>query len=238
MSKKSDNPVKIKFAAAGMGTMVWYLGTVSVVFASSDADYSFIISADWHNCQQINSAYQEVYAFETASFYINICQKDDLYFYSGEAKQSDEPESIFSLRNSIFIPATPLENHQGFQAKNGNVSYIVILPFSDETNLQSSTINPINPAEAILTIKRNGQLVSVESSLNKYCHASEAIAFDNISLNGQDYNQLATIPQQQDVGWHLSSDKSRISPSEIFNSNSRFDFYRIDGKLHRLATCD
>ncbi|MGB5633693.1 MAG: hypothetical protein WBM86_13080, partial [Waterburya sp.] len=92
-------------------------------------------------------------------------------------------------------------------------------------------------AEAILTIKRNGQLVSVESSLNKYCAQSDAIALDNINLNSQDYNQLATIPPQKDIGWDLSSGKSRILPAEIFNSNSRFDFYRIDGKLHRLTTC-
>ncbi|MGB5713379.1 MAG: hypothetical protein WBM44_21025 [Waterburya sp.] len=226
MIKKSDNPVKIQWAAAGVVTIVFHLGGVSDVSASSDADYSFMISSDWHNCQQINSAYQEVYAFETASFYVNICQKDDVYFYSGETKQSD--------RNSIFIPATPLENHQGFQAKNGNVSYLVVLPFSQQTNRPSSTNNQ---AEAILTIKRNGQLVSVESSLNKYCAQSDAIALDNINLNSQDYNQLATIPPQKDIGWDLSSGKSRILPAEIFNSNSRFDFYRIDGKLHRLTTC-
>ncbi len=237
MIKKSDNPVKIKFAIAGMALVVLPLGTVSDVSASSDADYSFMISSDWHNCQQINSAYQEVYAFETASFYINICQKDDLYFYSGEAKQSDNPEGILSLRNSIFIPAIPLDDHRGFQAENGNVSYVVVLPFSDQTNVQSSEINP---AEAILTIKRNGQLVSVESSLNKYCYESDAIALDNINLNNLnslDYNQLATIPHQQDIGWDLSSAKSRILPTEIFNSDSRFDFYRIDNKLHRLTTC-
>ena len=227
MSKKSDNLVGNKCATGSMVTIVLYLVTISNVSASSDADYRFMISADWHSCQQINSAYQEVYAFETTSFYINICQKDDVYFYSGEAKQSD--------RNSIFIPATPLENHRGFQAENGNVSYLVILPFSEQTNLQSSTNNP---TEAILTIKRNGQLVSVESSLSKYCYQSDAIASDNLNLNIQDYSTLATNAQQQDIPWDLSSSKSRILPREIFNSNSRFDFYRIDGKLHRLTTCN
>ena len=227
MIKKSDNPVKIKCATVGVITIVFHLVTISDVSASSDADYRFIISSDWRSCQQINSAYQEVYAFETTSFYVNICQKDDVYFYSGEAKQSD--------RNSIFIPAVPLENHRGFQAENGNVSYLVILPFSEQTNLQSPTNNP---AEAILTIKRNGQLVSVESSLNKYCAQSDAIALDNINLNTQYDNPLAINPEQQDIPWDLSSSKSRILPAEIFNSNSHFDFYRIDGKLHRLTTCN
>lgn len=235
MIRKLDNSVKIKRTIAGVVTIVFHFGTSSTVFASSDADYSFMISSDWHNCQQINSDYQEVYAFETASFYINICQKEDLYFYSGEAKQSDKPEDILSLRNSIFIPASPLEDHRGFYAENGNVSYVVVLPFSKQTKLQSSTNDP---TEAILTIKRNGQLVSVESSLHKYCDESDAIALDNINLNSLNYNQLATIPEKQDIGWDLSAEKPRILPTEIFNSNSHFDFYRIDGKLHQLTTCN
>lgn len=236
MTRKLDNSVKIKGAITGIVTIVFHFGTVSPVSGSSDADYSFVTSSDWHNCQQINSDYQEVYAFETASFYINICQKDELYFYSGEAKQSEQPGSIFSLRNSIFIPAIPLTNHRGFHAENGNVTYLVLLPFAEQNKLQSTTNEP---TEAILTIKRNGQLVSVESSLNKYCYESNAIAFDNIdniNFNSLTYNQLATIPQQQDIGWDLSS--ASILPTEIFNSDTHFDFYRIDGKLHRLTTCN
>lgn len=206
------------------------------VHASSDADYSFLIDSDWHNCQQISNNYQEVYAFETRSFYINICQQGDNYFYSGEAKQSDT--------NSIFIPATPLEHNRGFQAKNGNISYVVTLPFSSQSNLNSANLAS---TEAILTIKRNDYLVAVESSLNKYCHQSEAqsatsfaIAFDNIKLNTQTHQQLGKSSlQQQDIGGNLLDNQSAsILPQEIFRSNSQFDFYRIDGKLHRIATCN
>ena len=222
-----DNRIKINYpTVAGIITIAIHLGAMTNVQASSDADYSFLIDSDWHNCQEINPDYQEVYAFETTSFYVNICQKDDVYFYSGEAKQSD--------RNSIFIPAHPLDDHRGFQANNGNVSYVVVLPFPEQTELQSSNTEP---AEAILTIRRNERLVSVESSLNKYCYQSEAIAYTDIQPNPQSYNQLATIPPQ-DIGWDLSSSKlKKTLPIEIFNSDSRFDFYRIDGKLHRLATC-
>ena len=227
MINQLDNYIKINYATvAEVVTIMIYLGAVSNVQAS-DADYSFLIDSDWHNCQEISQNYQEVYAFETASFYVNICQKGNTYFYSGEAKQSD--------RNSIFIPATPLEDNRGFQANNGNVSYVVVLPFSEQNYLESSDTEP---AEAILTIRRNERLVSVESSLDKYCHQSEAIAYTDIKLNSQNYNQLATVPQQQDVGWNLSSGKLKHTlPIEIFYSDSHFDFYRIDGKLHRLATC-
>ncbi|MGL5943770.1 MAG: hypothetical protein ACRC2S_26070 [Waterburya sp.] len=206
------------------------------LLASADADYNFLVTSDWYSCQQLGAEYQEVYAFETASFYINICQKDNVYFYSGEAKQSDQ--------NSIFIPAFPLKNQQGFQAVNGNLSYLVLLPFQESTDLKSS---PLKPAEAILTIKRNGQLVAVESSLNKYCNQSETankrldenlIAFDNIELESQNSLQIATVSQQQDLGWDLPSIKhNEPLPAEIFQSNSRFDFYQIDGELLRLTTC-
>jgi hypothetical protein len=214
--------------ATGMITITYPLTAIANVIAAADADYNFLVTSDWYSCQQLGKEYQEVYAFETASFYVNICQKDNVYFYSGEAKQSDQ--------SSIFIPAYPLENQQGFQAVNGNLSYLVLLPFEEPTNIKSSTSKP---AEAILTIKRNGQLVAVEASLNKYCYQSEtAISFDNIELESQDYHQIATS-QQQDLGWNLSSiEQNTLLPAEIFQPNSQFDFYRINGELHRLTTCN
>jgi hypothetical protein len=227
MINQSGIQIKMNYATAAGMIIVIYLGAIADVQAASDADYKFLTNSDWRGCQQINPEYQEVYAFETSSFYINICQKDQVYFYSGEAKQSDT--------NSIFMTATPLEHNRGFQAKNGNVSYVVILPFPDKQNLEPTTLDP---EEAILTIERNDRLVAVESSLNKYCHQSNAIAFDNIKLN-YGLNQLATIPQQQDTSKDLlSSQPENFLPAEIFYSNSRFDFYRLDGKLHRLVTCN
>lgn len=202
---------------------------IADTISSSSADYTFLVTPNWHTCQQISKTYQEVYAFETANFYINICQKGDFYFYSGEAKQSNI--------NSIFIPVHPLENGTGYQTQNGNVSYVVLVPFSNKTSQQSSDLSP---SEAILTIKRNEQLVSVESSLDKYCHQSNtAIAFDTIEQSSYNTNQIATIPDQWDVASDmLANPKSdrNLFPA-IFSSNSRFDFYQVKGELHRLTTC-
>lgn len=231
---QSDLPLKINCATVGgIVMMIVHLGAIANVQAS-DADYNFLINADGHNCQQISTDYQEVYAFETPSFHINICQKENAYFYSGEAKQSNT--------SSIFIPATPLVHSRGFQAQNGNVSYVVILPFPPERKLEPSTLHP---EEAILTIKRNDRLVAIESSLNKYCHRSNAIPIANfpqtteqINLNYRAFNQLAMVPQPQDLSRDLFfSQPENILPAEIFDSNSHFDFYRIDGELHRLITC-
>lgn len=230
IAKQSNSKSLVTSTAtfASMTTVILSLVIESNAFASSDADYSFTIASDWQDCQQIGTDYQAVYAFETASFYVNICQKDDAYFYSGQAKQQD--------RNSIFIPAYPLENKAGFLAKNGNLSYLVLLPFSTQNNFNSS-----EPGEAILTIKRNDRLVSVESSLNKYCHRSETeVVWDTIELQPDNSDRVATIPQYYDVGAEFSTveGSDRTLSTEIFNSESRFDFYRIGGKLHRLTTCD
>jgi ribosomal protein L31 len=235
MIKQSNIQLKLNYpTVAGIVMMVIHLGAIADVQASSDADYNFLINSDWHNCQQISTDYQEVYAFETPSFHINICQKDHAYFYSGEAKQSNT--------SSMFIPATPLKHGHGFQAKNGNVAYVVILPFPEAKNLEPSAFAP---EKAILKIKRNDELVTVESSLHKYCRQSEgtaianfANAFEHIKLNYQAFNQLAMIPQPQDFGRDLfSSPPANILLGEIFHTNSRFDFYRLDGELHRLHTC-
>ena len=210
----------------------------SEAVASSDGNYSFTIASQWHDCQQIGSSYQAVYAFETATSYVNICQKDNAYFYLGEAKQNNDPKGVYPLQNSIFIPAYPLENRRGFKAENGNLSYWIILPFVQKDSLSADNSEPL---EAILTIKRNNRLVSVESSLNKYCHKSETeIVWDTIELQPRNSNQVATIPQQQDIGskFSMTAKSDRLLPSDRFNSDSRFDFYRIGGEIHRLTTCN
>ncbi|MEO1690624.1 MAG: hypothetical protein AAFR63_03705 [Cyanobacteria bacterium J06631_6] len=95
MIKLGNNQTKLSnhYPAQTLTTVI-YLGAIALcssvgitsVSASADADYSFLIDSNKHSCQQISFDYHEVYAFETASFYINICQKDDVYFYAGEAK--------------------------------------------------------------------------------------------------------------------------------------------------------
>lgn len=233
--------MKTKVITTATVILIFNSMAIADILASTDADYSFMTTLDWHNCQQIGTEYREVYAFETNSFFINICQKDDSYFYSVEAKQSNQ--------SSVFIPAHPLKNNQGFRARNGNLSYLVLLPFGSS---KTHHLSP-EPTEAILTIKRNGQLASVESSLNKYCHQSEdaiaqlkdsVVAFDSIELQKSD--QIDILPQYQNFGSNLSlanqenedqADQEKFFLPETFESGSRFDFYLIGGELHRLTTC-
>ncbi len=195
------------------------------------ADYLFMITSDWRDCLEIGREYQEVYAFETASFYVNICRKGDRYFYSSEAKQ----EGV----GSIFIPAYPLESGRGYQADNGNVSYLVLLPFAHKIGNESLTNSP---SEAILKIERNNQLVLLESSLTKYCQQSDhPIAFDPKNPIRNNSDRLVTILPQLDTGesWLFQHklDNSYSLWQQPLNPDRRFDFYTVEGELHFLTTC-
>lgn len=140
------------------------------------ADYSFQISQDWRNCQEIGEQYQEVSSFETANFYVNICSKGDRYFYSGEAKEDN--------RGSIFLPAYPLSYQHGYVASNGNISYLI----------------SITPDENTLIVRKNGRQIALEKSFNLSC---QQVAYPiNLNILTQPSNQsllLPTIPFQSQV---------------------------------------
>ncbi len=110
-----------------------------------NTDYLFVVDQVWYTCQDLGEAYQEISTFETTNFYINLCQKGDQYFYSGTAKNQ-------SLKSN-FIPAYATEKINTYQADNGNTSYIV----------------EIKLTEATLTIKRNGNIVVVETAVFQDC---------------------------------------------------------------------
>lgn len=129
-----------KILAISLGITI--IPTYSVLADTSSADYIFLLDSSRQSCQQIGETYQEVRAFETDSFYINICQKDNNYYYLGEAKTGNI--------DTIFIPANALEPGEMYRANNGNVAYLVT----------------ILPNEEILTIERNGAQIAIENSLD------------------------------------------------------------------------
>lgn len=112
--------------------------------SSSTTDHLFSINQDWRGCPQIGKDYQEVEAFETENFYVNICRQGDRFFYLGEAKNS--------AINSIFLPAYLLDE-QKYRADNGNLSYLVTLNNYGDT----------------LAVQQNGHQIAFERSLTQYC---------------------------------------------------------------------
>ena len=156
-----------------MGTVAIPAGFVTA--DTSSTDYIFLLDRDGQSCQQIGEAYQEVRAFETDNFYVNICQQEDNYYYLGEAKTGKI--------GTIFLPANALAPGEMYRANNGNVAYIVT----------------ILPSKAILTIERNGAQVAIESSHKKQCLDSENIS--SISLTNQLYYPMSDARILSDDGY-------------------------------------
>ncbi|HHP7230243.1 MAG TPA: hypothetical protein ACFCUY_05215 [Xenococcaceae cyanobacterium] len=153
---------------------------------TSSTDYRFIIDQVGHNCKSLGDTYQEIITFETASFYVNLCQKGTQYFYAGTAKNN-------SLE-AIFIPAYATEQLNIYQADNGNISYIV----------------QITPTETILRIKRNGNIVIEENSLALKCpHVTYNSRIEIAQLLDQTSYQL--FPNSD----RLSLDSDQFFPPEI-----------------------
>ena len=117
----------------------------SALADTSSVDYIFLLNNEQPTCQQIGKNYLEVRAFETENFYINVCRKDDQYYYLGEDKTGK--------RNTIFLPANSLSLGEMYRAHNGNVAYIV----------------SILPNQAVLTIERNGEQIAIESTEMNQC---------------------------------------------------------------------
>ena len=156
------------------------------------ADYIFLLEGDRH-CQQIEPAYREVKAFETANFYVNICQKDDNYYYLGEAKTG--------TINTVFIPAYSLSGAM-YQANNGNVSYII----------------NILPDGATLTIERNGTQIVRESSLSDRCvepYNTLKMGIASQIYDSPSNNHLSFLNRS-----YLQLDRIEISDDNFYEFNS------------------
>ena len=187
------------------------------------ADYSFQVSEDWRNCQQIGEQYQEVSSFETANFYVNICSKGDRYFYSGEAKQNN--------LGSIFLPAYPLSSKQSYVASNGNISYLI----------------SITPDENTLAIRKNGRQIAIEKSFNLSCRQVAYPIDLNIRIQPSNPSLLlaTSISQSQVtlVGIDpegeplINQDRQRDWWIEIANPLSNHIFDDTQSQTSSLANC-
>ena len=176
---------------------------------NSGTDYIFLVTSDWHSCQQIGTAYQEVHAFETPSFYVNICRNGDRFFYSGEAKQGDI--------NSIFLPAYPLSNGRGYQADNGNLSYLILVPEDAEINPKST--------EKLLTVERNGKTVLAESALprtNSCFQLNHSLALNERRELNYNLERATVVRSELDSDTRFEREFS-LQP-KIIDVNSSFDF--------------
>lgn len=70
-----------------------------------------------NSCQNINSAYREVYSFETDNYYIDICQLGDSFYYRRQSKFDDD--------STLLIPALLISRNGVFQADSKGTAYFV-----------------------------------------------------------------------------------------------------------------
>lgn len=185
--------------------MITLVTTGNLALADTySADYIFLLERD-RNCQQIESAYREVKAFETANFYVNICQKDNNYYYLGEAKTG--------TINTVFIPAHSLASGAMYRANNGNVSYTI----------------DILPDGATLTIERNGTEIVRESSISDRCIESyntlkmgiasqiyDPPSNNNLSFLNRSYLQLDRI-ETSEGNFDEFNSLAQYNPEAILN---------------------
>lgn len=68
-------------------------------------------------CNSINTAYQEVYSFETENYYINVCQLDNEFYYHRQSK--------LNIDNNLLVPAQSVFRGDVFQATVGKTTYFV-----------------------------------------------------------------------------------------------------------------
>jgi hypothetical protein len=68
-------------------------------------------------CHNIDTAYQEVYGFETENYYINICQLNNDFFYYRQSK--------LGASNKVLIPAESILRGDVFQATADKTTYFV-----------------------------------------------------------------------------------------------------------------
>lgn len=81
---------------------------------SSDVADSIVTRAE---CRNLNTAYQNVYSFETENHHINICQVGKKFYYYRQSK--------LDANDNLLVPAEALVRGNIFLAKAGKITYFV-----------------------------------------------------------------------------------------------------------------
>lgn len=84
---------------------------------SNNNNLQLLLAQNISFCQQLAKGYQEVHAFETQNFYINVCSHKQKYYYHRKSKQNPD--------HSILLPANSILNGNMFQAIDRGKTYIV-----------------------------------------------------------------------------------------------------------------
>lgn len=111
-------------------------------------------------CQNLDSAYQEVYSFETEEYFISICQLEEDFYYYRQSKEN--------IKETLLVRAESVFGGDVFQATDGRTIYfigqdgdryyssvmknnseIVFEPEIESTAISSDNIQSVSSATAI-----------------------------------------------------------------------------------------
>lgn len=163
--------------------------------------YQDLLAQKNSKCQEVNITYQEVYSFETANYYINICQSENDFYYYRQSK--------LGLEKEVIVPAEAVFGGSVFQATEGRTIYFV---GKDGDRYYSSVMQNTNeivfepellPASPVFSRNVPNRLVNFSA--------------ENVTL--------AKLEEINYVGWELDSsqDVAEDSGSSICTNQPTFD---------------
>ena len=143
-------------------------------------------------CQQFNSQYQQVYAFETQRFYIGICQGENNYFYYRQSKLNPE--------KTLLLPAKIVFGGDVYQAVDGRTIYFVGM---DDNGYYSSVMKNNNEivfepeiAQPSATLTETATPSAATTNITNSDESnSEEVNKDTFSLNLDDSRDRPTKTQ-------------------------------------------
>ena len=164
------------------------------------------LSKEELTCQKIDATYQDIYSFEIESYYINICQQGNSFYYHRQSK--------LDPTNATLIPAMAVFGGSVFQATKGKTVYFV---GKDGDRYYSSVM--LNNNEIVL----EPALLPTPTSFTKdIIDRGISFSFGNIKLNN--LNQTVNVSQQSEFSLDKhNSDNSLVCIQDSSVLNPSFD---------------
>lgn len=156
-------------------------------------------------CKQVNTEYQEIYNFETESYYINICQSNEDFYYYRQSK-TDPNDTLLTRAKSVFggnvfqatdnktIYFVGKDEERHYSSVMRNNSEIVFEPELEESvlSLGGSNQKPIEPSIPVKNLQLESK-VGVDLDLD----SPENLTKDSLICTN---NSSAFHPDLK--GWH------------------------------------
>ncbi|MGV2828564.1 hypothetical protein [Myxosarcina sp. GI1(2024)] len=161
-------------------------------------------------CSQLATGYSKVYAFETQSFCIGICQTDEEFFYLRQSRTN--PQEL------LILPATAVFGGKVFQAIDGKTIYFVGI---DANGHYSSVMH--NDDEIVFEPEIQSSVIDSTPGDRFQPAFTESIPWLNNGENSLDTNN--NRDNSESTNWKVCTlDRSKLHPmlndwQKLFNAS-------------------